>query len=268
MKTLQMVGYGIWLALLLLCSCKGSKKISQPSHNDPAPNSTDIKKDVPSPAIAALSFDSIDVVKKAQILLYLSEYVPGKIDGEMKEQTVKALSAFQEKNDLLVGDRSMITIRKLGIDIMDFEIRDVQSALERKGYDPGPVDNLIGPMTRAAYMKFLQQHEFPNNGMTKTIKMALFSDDSQYRNQETTDPLFFADQDSTLVLPDVVKTVAIDEVKVSDVLEALKARGYDPGKISEKLGRPAKDALFRYQKDHQLPIGDIDIDTLTSLGFK
>jgi peptidoglycan hydrolase-like protein with peptidoglycan-binding domain len=34
--------------------------------------------------------------------------------------------------------------------------RQIQAALRRLGYDPGPVDGLFGPLTRAAIRRFQQ----------------------------------------------------------------------------------------------------------------
>jgi peptidoglycan hydrolase-like protein with peptidoglycan-binding domain len=41
-------------------------------------------------------------------------------------------------------------------DMTDANRREVQQALYRLGYDPGPVDGIFGPLTRAAIHRFQQ----------------------------------------------------------------------------------------------------------------
>src|SRR3954447_15687259 len=43
-------------------------------------------------------------------------------------------------------------------------IRDVQQALKDKGFDPGPVDGINGPMTRAAVKKYQDQQSLNEDG--------------------------------------------------------------------------------------------------------
>ncbi|HET6238234.1 MAG TPA: peptidoglycan-binding domain-containing protein [Acetobacteraceae bacterium] len=45
--------------------------------------------------------------------------------------------------------------------------REVQAALRRLGYDPGPVDGIFGPLTRAAIRRFQQDlGEKPTGSLT------------------------------------------------------------------------------------------------------
>lgn len=43
-------------------------------------------------------------------------------------------------------------------------IRDVQQALKDKGFDPGPVDGVNGPATKAAIRKYQQQQNLDEDG--------------------------------------------------------------------------------------------------------
>jgi hypothetical protein len=43
-------------------------------------------------------------------------------------------------------------------------IADVQKALEREGYDPGAIDGVIGPETRAAIAIYQDDHDLSVNG--------------------------------------------------------------------------------------------------------
>jgi peptidoglycan hydrolase-like protein with peptidoglycan-binding domain len=47
------------------------------------------------------------------------------------------------------------------------DLREVQVALQRLGYDPGPVDGIFGPLTRAAIRRFQQDRgDQPTGSLT------------------------------------------------------------------------------------------------------
>lgn len=59
-----------------------------------------------------------------------------------------------------------------------------------------------------------------------------------------------------------------DKVSASIVMEIqkkLEQRGYDSGVIDNVMGSRTKQALTKFQKDHSLPVGNLDIETLRAL---
>ena len=53
----------------------------------------------------------------------------------------------------------------------DNKIGEIQKALKREGYDPGPVDNQMGGKTKDALIKFQQDKGLPvGNLNTETLK--------------------------------------------------------------------------------------------------
>jgi hypothetical protein len=54
--------------------------------------------------------------------------------------------------------------------------------------------------------------------------------------------------------------------KINQIQKALKANGYYSGSIDEAFGPLTKLALIQYQKDKELPVGNLNIETLQSLG--
>lgn len=54
---------------------------------------------------------------------------------------------------------------------------------------------------------------------------------------------------------------------IRQVQTNLTAAGYNVP-VSEVMNKDAKEALMRYQKDHNLPVGNLDIRTLDALGVK
>lgn len=56
--------------------------------------------------------------------------------------------------------------------------------------------------------------------------------------------------------------------KIEDVQRALNAVGYNAGVVDGAMGPSTTKALERYQKDHNLAVGGITLETLKSLGVK
>lgn len=280
------------LVIATLSSCKSSKKISHPiSTNKTTINTigdigsptttkegsktmtfTPGAKDIKMPDMPPLppyDFKEEQTIKKIQIALYLSGYAPGKVNGLWTELTDQALTKFQQNHNIPVGDRTDPTIRALGIQHLDFSIETIQQSLQQKGFDAGPIDGLMGSMTRGAYIDFLTQNGLETTeGITKEIKTALLSKDPRYNNKEKLDALFDTKNDNFATINGAHKSVLLTNATVTDVQTALAAWGYDPGPTSEVLTAPTADALFRYQVDKALPIGGFNKETLRALGFK
>lgn len=262
------------LLTLFMSSCSSSKKtkgkkkavVEVPAVVVPETEETLLQK-----KLAAMSFSDSTVVKKVQVLLYLNAYNPGKADGTLKPQTEEALLKYQTDHNIAPNDRSKTTLAALGAHLFDFEVQDMQRLLEQKGYDPGPIDNIIGPMTRTAYLDFLNNNGLGSYGlMSKEITTALFSDDPKYINQRPADEEIITNASSDVIAPVTlfVTQIKIADAKVMDVQRALQAKGYDAGAISINPSPQFKDALYRYQVDKQLPMGGMNEETLRSLGFK
>ncbi len=58
----------------------------------------------------------------------------------------------------------------------------------------------------------------------------------------------------------------INTVKIREIQAALKSRGYQPGPVDNIMGSQTKAALVQFQKDNNLPIGQLDFETLRALG--
>nr|HPQ21227.1 OmpA family protein [Saprospiraceae bacterium] len=67
---------------------------------------------------------------------------------------------------------------------------------------------------------------------------------------------------------EVVCETDITAELVRRVQTELKDRGYDPGPIDNVMGAGTKAALSKFQKDNNLPIGQLNIETLKALGIK
>jgi peptidoglycan hydrolase-like protein with peptidoglycan-binding domain len=66
---------------------------------------------------------------------------------------------------------------------------------------------------------------------------------------------------------EVVCGTNITESNIRKLQHALKNRGYDPGPADNVFGAQTKAALIKYQKDKGLPVGNLDMETMKSLGL-
>lgn len=108
-------------------------------------------------------------------------YDPGPADGVLGEQTRASIIAFESDNELpVVGEASERLLKALilGVSPSDTKsgvssdipeetavfIKSVQKTLAGLGYDPGPVDGLIGLATGKAIRKFESDRKLPVKG--------------------------------------------------------------------------------------------------------
>ncbi len=56
--------------------------------------------------------------------------------------------------------------------------------------------------------------------------------------------------------------------KIAQIQQALKREGYDPGPVDNEMGGKTKDALVKFQMDKGLPVGNLNMETLKSLGIQ
>lgn len=265
------------LLFLLTSSCKHTRQAHKSSKSgiytftptgDSSSNTESTDKLLPKSNF----FWQTNDIKNLQIWLYLNNYAPGRADGTWKQQTLDALLAYQIDQHLAVGDTSYKTYEHIGLAFMDFDVSQLQQALADKGYDPGAVDNAVGPLTRSAFIQFLAANQLNSTMLTPELKTAIFSTDVKYRNKAdvpTLDPLFTQETLNTTTTNNL--QFSLNNISVYNVMRALQAWGYDTGSLpqgSTSLTPRAKNALFRFQIDRQLPIGDINEETLRELGFR
>ena len=110
-------------------------------------------------------------IMEAQQALQVMGYDPGPVDGAMGDNTRRALKAFQGEFGLAVDGRiDDALLERLRAEapldtasperrlarkrLLRSYTRAVQDGLFDLGFDPGPVDGLIGPLTRKAVRAF------------------------------------------------------------------------------------------------------------------
>ena len=60
----------------------------------------------------------------------------------------------------------------------------------------------------------------------------------------------------------------ITSATVRAIQKSLRAKGYDPGPDDNVLGPRTNAAIIKYQKDNNLPSGNLNLETLKSLGVE
>lgn len=121
-------------------------------------------------------------------------------------------------------------------------IEEVQTLLDIYGYDPGPVDGVLGRRTRDAIEKFQ---------IESGLNPSRFVDDATWqRLRSFKDQGFIEEGTLNLVL----------------IQRLLKKAGYDPGSADGKFGSKTKEAVMKFQKANDLKAdAKIGYKTLTAL---
>ncbi|MDE0046449.1 MAG: peptidoglycan-binding protein [bacterium] len=121
-------------------------------------------------------------ITAAQQALKVMGYDPGPVDGAMGENTRRALEAFQEEFGLAVdGSIDDALLKRLHAEaaldaasperrlarkgLLRSYTRAVQDGLHDLGFDPGPVDGVVGPLTRKAVRAFQAEAEIDVSGI-------------------------------------------------------------------------------------------------------
>ena len=80
----------------------------------------------------------------------------------IQERYVSRAGGYQEWREVLCGD-----------DLTSDRIRRIQVALKAEGYDPGPVDNILGSQTKAALKKFQMENGLPVGNLDRETMRVL-----------------------------------------------------------------------------------------------
>ncbi|MEO0339773.1 MAG: peptidoglycan-binding domain-containing protein [Bacteroidota bacterium] len=85
--------------------------------------------------------------------------VPAKYEEVTTRKLVKK-GGFEEWREILCAEQ-----------VTSYTIRQIQDALKARGYDPGPLDNLLGTQTKAALVKFQKDNKLPIGNLNlETLK--------------------------------------------------------------------------------------------------
>jgi hypothetical protein len=108
------------------------------------------------------------LTKEVQVSLNARGYDPGPIDGSWGEKTSQALKQYQQDMGLPVTgwiDLKTADLLFGGIKMHFNLTKQVQRALAKQGYPPGPIDGLWGDRTKDALMNFQRDQGLYPSGL-------------------------------------------------------------------------------------------------------
>lgn len=122
-------------------------------------------------------------------------------------------------------------------------ILGIQEKLAQKGYNPGPIDGVVGAGTREAIRAYQRDADLPVDGVPTDSLLDHLT--------------FVAPRDAASGA--LKRQAATPSAFMREVQTALQARGYDPGPIDGVMGYRTRAAVRRFQNDHNLsPTGEVD----------
>ena len=288
---------GMILLSSVLTFSTAPSTFSQTSQKDSGSTSAKMQKEMPP---------SQDAIKKAQQALKDKGMYSGAVDGTMNAQFEKALRDYQEANKLQsTGRLDHATMRKLGVAAEHREgtgtetkkkggkqtsrlhsseqVKEAQMALREKGFNPGPIDGVMGPKTHKALASFQRQQNLFASGQLdeRTVsELGLGTGTREVPGErEKPSPKLTPKPeapppDMSQVTPPVQSGADTKAIGTASSIEdiraiqmALKKRGYDPGEINGMVSSQTQEALRKFQAANNLPVtGVLDNRTQAALG--
>ena len=164
------------------------------------------------------------------------------------------------------------------------KVRQVQTALKSRGFDPGRIDGVMGAKTMMAIRNFQSSQAITASGMIDEPTLGALqikSATGSTSNPETSGNV----RNSQLPLPENQPPQAIPRTQqsagdigvgptafdIEDVRQAqmaLKNRGYDPGEMNGMISSQTQDAIRQFQTANSIPVtGKLDQQTQAALGI-
>jgi peptidoglycan hydrolase-like protein with peptidoglycan-binding domain len=207
-----------------------------------------------SATIAANTTLSKEELRMLQARLKAAGFYVGPIDGIVGPKTKSGLFRLQAAcanlKDLLETSATGAQAAKLdhtNSSLKSEETRLIQVRLKDTGFDPGPIDGVLGAKTRAAFLRFEAGCTMLNN-LPPTLHQEL-----QTADKRTSVP---AEEKK---YPVAAKSMRIEADKMTLSSEKIRQEqlrlrdaGFDPGPIDGILGPKTKAAMQRYQNSFAL----------------
>jgi len=269
------------LVLLLICGCtsftreesKATKAIEAPRTAEPiiiANHSSKPDKPAGDQATMKPPVKPVlgrDEVKMIQARLKASGFYAGAIDGLAGPKTRSAILRLQAacgnlkdmldtSNTEILPSTTALQTAKLDGEFIGYQkasdVRMVQVRLKDAGFDPGPIDGVMGTKTKAAIFRFQA-----GCTMVKNLPHVLYKEAQLVERQMS--PMSASQSHGELDVPATPvrmesgkeavagNTFPGDEMIRQEQIR-LKAAGFDPGPIDGILGPKTKAARQQYQK--------------------
>jgi peptidoglycan hydrolase-like protein with peptidoglycan-binding domain len=268
------------LALFLICGCtsftkeeiEATKAIDASKTSEPAIIATPSKLEEPSGdqvtmKPAAKPVLSRDEVKMLQARLKAAGFYSGAIDGLVGPKTRSAMLRLQAgcanlkdmletSNKEIFPSTTALQTTKLDGEFTGYQkasdVRMIQVRLKDAGFDPGPIDGVMGAKTKAALFRFQA-----GCTMLKNLRPVLNKEAQLVERQVS--PMSASENHSELDVPATAirmesgkETVAGKQFFSHETIRQeqirFKAAGFDPGPIDGILGPKTKAARQQHEK--------------------
>ena len=234
-------------------------------------------------------------IRNAQQALKDKGIYTGAVDGTMNTETKKALSDFQKKNNLeATGTLNHDTMTALGVThtsttrkdtsksatpgattpkkqkgagkstsgVTTEKLKDVQAALKKEGFDPGPVDGIMGPRTMGALRNFQAHKGLEVTGAlnTETENALMASAGTTRRSKPGTSET----EPAPTTPKDQSGLSSVEDVR--GIQQALTDLGYEPGETNGLMTSQTREAIRQFQYLNNLPVtGNLDQQTKAAI---
>jgi len=234
-------------------------------------------------------------IRNAQQALKDKGIYTGAVDGTMNTEMKKALSDFQKKNNLeATGTLNHDTMTALGVThtsttrkdtsksatpgattpkkqkgagkstsgVTTEKLKDVQAALKKEGFDPGPVDGIMGPRTMGALRNFQAHKGLEVTGAlnTETENALMASAGTTRRSKPGTSET----EPAPTTPKDQSGLSSVEDVR--GIQQALTDLGYEPGETNGLMTSQTREAIRQFQYLNNLPVtGNLDQQTKAAI---
>src|SRR5262249_5159116 len=139
------------------------------------------------------------------------------------------------------------------------KIQQAQMSLKNGGFDPGPLDGIMGPLTMTAVRNFQSHNNLQVTGRLNTeTKDALLRGSSASNQQQSTS--------GTSQLGTMSEPAATSVSDVKQIQQSLADLGYNPGDANGMMTAQTQEAVRQFQWLNNLPVtGIVDQQTKTAL---
>lgn len=205
---------------------------------------------------ATAATGSTDLVTQIQVELRRRGYDLPSVTGRLDSATIAAIRAYQADSGLTVtGQASDTLLANLRVGqggsqvVADQSlVRQIQQALNTRGYGVGTPDGVLGPRTRDAIRTYQADSGLPVTGQpSQTLLASLQSSGGAVVQQPLPVP-------------------AVDANLIVQLEQALSRKGYRVGPIDGIFDVQTQAAVRQYQTDARLPItGEVSTALLNSV---
>ena len=200
-------------------------------------------------------------IRQIQARLKAAGFDPGPIDGILGPKTRSVLLRVQAGctvvNELVAtwdtesfapaADTQAPELTGFANTLTKEEIELLQKRLKAAGFDPGPIDGILGARTRSAISRC-------KSGCT-ALGDLLGSSDKMVSGQTTE---IKSPPASASAKPTALINKVFNKQEIRLAQERLKAAGFDPGPIDGILGPKTKSALEKYRSSNKLMRSSIE----------